>query len=363
MSSGNITPELISTRRRRLFEAINGLNDDPLEGCAHCNLIKTKYYKDVNFDYIGGLDPATCGASCFNISYFTACNSRCKYCVYTIENDFKPPQYNNIIEVIESYRGQNRLLYPNAIDYNGGEPTILKNFAEILNYLVDNNIGYVTLYSNGIIYSDAIYNTLRENKIGLITSVDAGTPSTYQEVHGGGKDRFAQVMENMTRYRLSGTKNLVIKYNICENNVSEDDLYGFVYAMTALNPGYIFICPEFPYGDKLIPQKSVEFGARMFCLIEKYTGKICQIQSDIMKGDPKFAKYSEDIWKEIAKIKNDSPYADEHNLHSLYLAPSNMNSQVFQKSPGTVFKKKIIRIVKYMLPYGLVRFKQKYINR
>lgn len=63
------------------------------------------------------------------------CNMRCKYCLYTIENDFAAPQYNNIIQFIEEFRVRGKLDYPNNVDYNGGEPTLLKNFGEILNYL------------------------------------------------------------------------------------------------------------------------------------------------------------------------------------------------------------------------------------
>lgn len=331
MNSGIVNPEFIAKRRRRLFEAINGLNDDPLEGCKQCNLIKEKMYKDVNFDYLGGLAEVA-AASAFNISHFSACNARCKYCYYTIANEFVEPKYNNIIEFIDAYRKEGKLLKPNAIDYNGGEPTILENFDEIMNYLIDNEIGQVTVYSNAIKYSQSLCDALRDNKCMLITSLDAGTPSTYKNVHG--VDAFHKTLDTLVRYRKSGSDTIIIKYNICDNNRSDDDLYGFVLAMAALKPNNVFICPEFPYGDMVIPKETVEFGAKLYCALEKYTGLNPFIQTDAMKGDPKLVQYSSDIREEIEKIKSKKTSTSDicFNLNSMpyYYRPKDLVNECAQ---------------------------------
>ncbi len=312
MRSGKVNYDLIVKRRKRLFEAFNGLNDMDIGGCAKCALLQKKPYKDVDLTRLGGLG-GSCMASSFNISHFSKCNLRCRYCDYTIRNDFVPPQYDNIIEIIEEFRKRDKLLYPNSIDYNGGEPTLLENFDEILNYLVDNNIGYTTVYSNCLKYKQSIFDALKQNKIGLITSLDAGTPSSYEKIHQ--VKAFKLHVETIIKYKQSGSDNLVVKYNICKENVTDDDLYGFVFLMAAINPPHVFICPEFPYGDMVIPEESVKFGAKMHYLLRKYTNiPHIYIQTDDMKGDPKLIAFSSDIRKEIEKLENRQPITQEFKI-------------------------------------------------
>lgn len=199
MLSGKANYDLVVARRQRLFEAFNGLNDTPLEGCADCALVTTKKFKDVDLTRLGGLGGGTCLASSFNISHFSMCNMRCKYCLYTIENDFAAPRYDNIIQFIELFRSRGKLDYPSSVDYNGGEPTLLKNFWEILNYLKKYNLGYITVYSNCIKYSQELFNALRTENVGLITSVDAGTPTSFHEIHG--VNAFTKTINTIIKYK------------------------------------------------------------------------------------------------------------------------------------------------------------------
>ncbi|MEI0518249.1 radical SAM protein [Brachyspira murdochii] len=308
MKSGKVTYELVVERRKELFERVNGLKDGDTGSCLKCNLLMEREYKDVNFEYLGGHGYS----SGFNIQHFTSCNLRCSYCIFTKENTFKPPIYSNLIEFIELFRSRGKLIGGNWIEFNGGEPTLLNNFNEILDYLVENNCGTVMLFSNSLKYSESVYNALKENKICITTSLDAGTPSTYKKMKR--VDGYAKVLENMIRYKNSGTKNMfVLKYIICEENRTDDDLYGFVFAMILIKPSHVYICPDFPYGDRDIPEESVEFGARMWLLLEKY-GKgstIVYIQSDDMNGDPKFAKFSDDIRKKYQELKDSMNYQED----------------------------------------------------
>ncbi|WP_295161151.1 radical SAM protein [uncultured Brachyspira sp.] len=323
MKSGKVTYELIIQRRIELFERLNGLAEGPTGDCLKCNLLMEREYKDVNFDYLGG-HGYTSG---FNIQHFTSCNLRCSYCSFTTENNFKPPVYTNLIEFIELFRSRGKLIGGNWIEFNGGEPTILEDFDEILDYLTKNNCGTVMLFSNSLKYSESVYNALKENKIFITTSIDAGTPSTYKKMKR--VDGYIKVIENMIRYKMSGTKSMfVLKYIICEENRSNDDLYGFVFAILLIRPTHVYICPDFPYGDKQIPDESVEFGARMWLILEKY-GKgftTVYIQSDDMKGDPKFAKYSGDIRAKYNELKDNMNYEEDlYNIVKFNEDLSNIN--------------------------------------
>ena len=288
MQQGNVTYDLVVQRRRELFEALNGWNNKDIGDCARCQLKYKTKYKNINFDYLGGHGLAL--SSGFNIQHFTQCNLRCSYCSFTQRNDFRPPVYNNIIDFIELFRKRGKLKKGEWIEYNGGEPTLLPNFEELLNYLLKYKIGTVAVFSNAVKYSPAIYNALKANKIFLTTSIDAGTSATFKKIRGA--DAYYQVLENCMRYQQSGTTKLFLKYIICDENTTEDDLRGFVFAMCTIRPARVYICPNFYYGDRQVTQKEVDFAARMWYLLEKYGSLSVYIQSDDMKGDPRFAEFS-----------------------------------------------------------------------
>lgn len=308
MRSGKVNYNLIVERRKELFGALNGLNDKDAGDCLKCSYCHETEFKNVNFEYLGG--HGICSG--FNIQHFSTCNLRCKYCAFTIDNNFVPPQYDNIIDFIEEYTKRDKLIRGEWIEYNGGEPTLLDNFEKILDYLVDNNIGGIGLFSNAVIYSESIYQALKQNKLYLTTSLDAGTPSTFKKLRGA--DAYHKVINNLIRYKNSGTDNLWIKYIICDENRTEDDLWGFVMAMIAIRPGQVYIAPSFPYGDMEIPKETAEFGAKMWYLLEKYGGITPHIQSDDAQCDPKFPKFSKDIREQYNRIKEENSYGEGYNL-------------------------------------------------
>ena len=71
-------------------------------------------------------------------------------------------------------------------------------------------------------------------------------------------------------------------------------MWGFVMTMSAIRPNRIFICPDFPYGDRDIPDETVKFVAKLWYLLEKYVGDIVSNYTEGM-GDAKFIKYHKDL--------------------------------------------------------------------
>ena len=299
INNKTITYEQIVERRKKLFGAINGLNNEDAGHCKVCINLREKKYKDVCFDYLGGeILP-----SGLNIQHYTECNERCKYCCYTTRNDFRKPQYS-VLDYFEIFKRQGKLRGNNWIDFSGGEPAILKNFDEMIDYFLSNQLGTVVVYSNASIYSQSIYDALKENKIILTTSVDTGLISTYRNLRGA--NVFPKVIENLIKYRNSGTKNMWLKYVITEDNRTEDDMWSFLMVMLAIRPNSIMICPDFPYDDKEIPYETVEFAAKLWHLIEKFLGITPQDYSANIY-DIKFVRYHEDLAKELAKLNKEDP--------------------------------------------------------
>jgi organic radical activating enzyme len=308
-----VSYDLVVGRRKDLFAAINGLADGPTGSCTTCVHLKEAMYRDVSFNYLGG-ESLPAG---FNIQHYTACNQYCTYCCFAQADSLIKPQYN-ILDYLELFRKEGKLRGNNWIDFSGGEPAMLENFDEILNYLLGHNMGTVVVYSNASIFSQAIYDALKKNRIILTTSLDTGMASTYRKLRGA--NVFPKVIGNLIRYRNSGTRRLWLKYVITDLNRTEDDLWGFVLAMLALKPDRLLICPDFPYGDRQIPEETVKFAARLWYVLEKLTG-ITPGDYTIGYGDPKWLQYRDDLRNAIQEVCGQKPLGTERNVQALALPP------------------------------------------
>lgn len=296
LNSGTVTHDLVVQRKRRLFAAINDLDDGPTGSCKECAHLHNKPFKDVCFEFLGG-EPLSAG---FNIQHYTACNQRCAYCCYSQTGTLKKPQYD-IIPYLELFRSRGKLRGNNWIDFSGGEPTMLKDFDQILSYLIENRLGTIVVYSNATVFNPLIADALRGNRIILTTSLDTGVASTYRKMRG--TDSYARVFQNLIRYRNTGTRNLWIKYVICDENRSDDDLWSFVATVLALRPDRTMICPDFPYGDRQIPEETLQFAARLWRVLEQVTG-VPPIDYTSEFGAPKWVKYHCDLSKALEEIRS-----------------------------------------------------------
>ncbi|MEJ5365248.1 MAG: radical SAM protein [Desulfosoma sp.] len=228
----HITREMIIEKRQWLFELLNDPNSTT--PCKHCHMVTTKRLQDVRFDRLGHIDLAA----------ETICNLRCSFCGYTKSNSFARAKYEalNILHLFEPHD----VLWNAAVDFNGGEPTLLHNFDDYLDYFRSRRIR-VFLYTNGTIYSQSVFDGLVSGMIRWVCiSLDAGTPGTYRKIKKA--DRFQEVLENIARYSSAGALGggqVAVKYIFSENNCGEDDICGFAYAMLALRPQEVWLTFDF----------------------------------------------------------------------------------------------------------------------
>lgn len=318
-----VTYDLVVQRRREHFERVNGLREGPTGSCLGCGHLKEKKFKDVNFEYLGG-EHLPGG---MNIQHYTKCNERCTYCRFTVDDNFVGPQYE-ILGYLEQFRRKGKLRGGNWIDFSGGEPSTLKNFDEILNYFLSNKMGTVVVYSNSTVYKQSIYDALKKNKIILTTSLDTGLASTYKKLRG--LDFYPKVVENLIRYRNSGTSGLWLKYVICDENRTEDDLWSFIMAVLAIRPNRVMISPHFLYGDESIPDETVAFAARLWYLLEKYYGFIPGDYTIAFKG-VKWDQYRADVKNALAALKAKKPFDDEHKLRERGMVPAAKNRLILAR--------------------------------
>ncbi len=166
------------------------------EKCTGCYYLKENEWNSENY-----IDEVLIG-------HFTHCNCNCIYC-YTEKDKkfFNANKTYNIYPVIKDMIDKKVLSKNATITFGGGEPTILKEFEELVYLLLDYDVYNIRIHSDGIKYSSAIEKGLKLGKITLITSVDSGTPEVYQKIKQ--VPCYDQVWKNLAKY--AKTKNGLIR--------------------------------------------------------------------------------------------------------------------------------------------------------
>lgn len=261
LAQGAVSKELIIAKRK---EYIRMLNDPQSKmDCKQCLMVVEKRYGDISFSRLGHVD----------LQHYSICNLRCSYCAYTRDRTHCPPQYDALAVL--------RLFSPEDVEWNahvdfaGGEPTLLQNLPDYLEFFRSRRIR-VLMFTNAVNFHQAIYDGLSDGSIyWVVTSMDAGTPSTYQAVRG--RDHYLRVLENLSRYAAAGSKGkgmLAVKYIFTDENCGSDDVAGFAYAMLALRPQKVWLTFDFAplflrdFGHDYTRQ--IDAYARLYLLLKKH---------------------------------------------------------------------------------------------
>jgi len=148
------------------------------ENCADCPFLEERYCKDWDLDwhhqYIDRI----------YISHWIDCNCKCIYC-YAAQN---PEEFNynkknySVLPIIKEMLEKNILRRGGSIHFGGGEPTILPEFEDIIQLLLDYKFYDIRIHTSGIKYSSVLERGIREGRVRIVISVDAGTPETYQKI-------------------------------------------------------------------------------------------------------------------------------------------------------------------------------------
>tara|TARA_B100000886_G_C20424858_1_gene493406 strand:- start:71 stop:1369 length:1299 start_codon:yes stop_codon:yes gene_type:complete len=207
------TAEDIKIAREKIF---NEIQNDKNEDCIGCPFLK-KTKKKPKF---------TSTIKHLSIEHHSVCNLRCNYCSEVYWGG-KKSKYD-VVEFISYLRESNSLEKCNKVVWGGGEPTLDKSFEKILDE-IDKNTNtktYHRVFTNSVRFSEAIPKFLKKSLIKITTSVDAGTPETFQKVRG--RPKFYNVFENLRSYSKIDPTKITIKYIFTEENYDEKEVDGFV---------------------------------------------------------------------------------------------------------------------------------------
>lgn len=241
-----ITRQMIIEKRKWIFDLLNDSHSET--PCKHCHMVVTKPAEEVRFDRLGHIDLAAT----------TTCNLRCTFCGYTQHDSFAEAKYD-ALAVLRLFAPED-VVWDAAVDFNGGEPTLLKDFDDYIDYFASRRIR-VFLYTNGVTFRQSVCDGLANGTIRwACISLDAGTPSTYEKLKKS--NRFADVIDNIVRYSEAGRQGggqVSVKYIFSDGNCGDDDVLGFSYAMLAVRPQEVWLTFDFdPLCD--LPGDCADFG-------------------------------------------------------------------------------------------------------
>lgn len=104
-----------------------------------------------------------------------------------------------------------------------GNPTEQQKFADIMVHCLAQGC-QMRILTNAIVYSPYIAETLEKHNSEVNINLDSGTPATYHRIKG--VDKFHEATRNLARYSRKGR--CQVKYTVCQDNRTDEDLFGFL---------------------------------------------------------------------------------------------------------------------------------------
>lgn len=169
---------------------------------------------------------------------FYKCNARCVYCV-----ESNAQSYRHVIDISRVF---DKLLAEKLVDAGtevmlaNGEPTLYEYFDEILLKVFHSN-AKIHVRTNGLLFSNSLYNYLYSDKNSINISVDAGTKETYQKIKR--INGFDRVWKNIKKYRETNG-DVQVKYVVFSYNSNPKELEAFVEKCLEANIRHVVVSAE-----------------------------------------------------------------------------------------------------------------------
>ena len=192
--------------------------------------------------------------------HWDQCNCACFYCSNrdTTQLKITNPGFKKVDGVINLLAALKELKKRNLLDNEtrlstvGGECTILKEFPDIIKFVIKNNYA-IDILSNGILYEKYISKALKANKKSFLSiSLDSGTRRTFIQIKQ--VDKFNDVVKNLKRYVKETKENsnqIMVKYIILKGvNDNKQEIDKFFEVCTDIGITNYFPAIEFCHSVK-----------------------------------------------------------------------------------------------------------------
>ena len=186
--------------------------------------------------------------SFINFDHWSQCNSNCIYCGVQAN---KPKTKNNVLPAVKELIKQKKFRNTGEITFQGGEPTVLKEFDELLKLFLKQG-SKVRVHSSGILFSRAIRDGLKKGTVTVVISPDSVYKDTYKTVKRVNKSN--KVWDNIKHYRKNlkeEFENLVkVKYIIIPGvNDTFEEINDFLKKLKELLIKSVIVDVEYTYAN------------------------------------------------------------------------------------------------------------------
>ena len=210
-----------------------------LKFCEGCYNLREEDWDDE--DYI----------SFINFDHWSQCNSNCIYC--GVQKN-KPRQQNNILPAIKELIKQGKFKNTGEITFQGGEPTILKEFEPLLKLFIKAG-SKVRIHSSGIKFSRAIREGIKKGAVTVVISPDSANKETYKKIKK--TDKAKNVWNNIKHYRKGLKEEFIplvkVKYIIIPGiNDTFEEVTEFLNKIKSLDIKSIIVDVEYTYANQNI---------------------------------------------------------------------------------------------------------------
>lgn len=191
------------------------INMGAQSGCDGCPFLEFKEWEPLdrlNIRYL-------------SLEHHSICNLKCSYCSETYYGGAKA-RYD-VDALVDDLKESRALEECATAVWGGGEPTLGKNFAPLLDRLV----GWLPrsnhrVLTNSVQLSKTVERLLADDRIAITTSVDAGTEGIFLLVRG--RPRLRRVLGNLRKYASINPQNVTVKYIFTEENCGLEEVRAFV---------------------------------------------------------------------------------------------------------------------------------------
>ena len=189
-----------------LFNKINKWREDAknnkfIKSCNECYHLKSAAWTDEN--YIDQI----------YITHFEECNSNCIYCINNLDNGKRKTSTYKIVPIIDNMIEQGIIKKGCEFHIGGGEFSIYPECGEIINkYIISGFSKFIAIATNGIVFSQEIFNAMDLGKACIIISLDCGSAKLYKKIKR--VDCFNDVKSSLKLYTQTenSRKNTFLKY-------------------------------------------------------------------------------------------------------------------------------------------------------
>lgn len=220
--------------------------------CSGCLMLRDVIETD-NEDYF----------SMIAISHIKLCNAKCIYCEEEFRNRRK---YYDVFPVINDIISKGLFRNDGLVIFQGGEPTLMNNFEEIIDLFISQNAN-IKVNTSGIKFSKGLYNAIEKGNVQVCISLDSGNKETYKKIKY--TDKFNIVCENIKKYSEAAEKSekseVVIKYLIIPGyNDNLKDIDDWFSTVKSLNIKKIALDIEYKY----IARNEQQIPNYIYCLFD-----------------------------------------------------------------------------------------------